>query len=292
MSEAHGSYYVPERSYWPIIGAIGLLTFAWGSLHLLHSRMDTGPILFGTGIAIIIFMIFGWFATVIKENCNGLYDAQVDRSFRWGMAWFIFSEIMFFSVFFGALFYVREFSVPWLAGEGSFYLTGLLVWPDFQATWPLMINPDNATYVGPKSLVHAWGIPAINTAILLSSALTLTWAHWALKNNQRGRLIWGLLITIILGLIFEGLQAYEYYLTHAHYGLTLSSGIYGSTFFLITGFHAVHVIVGLLMLIVMLFRCIRGHFTPDNHFGFEAAAWYWHFVDVVWILLFVFVYWL
>lgn len=171
-------------------------------------------------------------------------------------------------------------------------MTGLLLWPDFKAEWPLLVNPDNIAFPGAKSVIHTWGIPAINTVLLLSSAVTLTWAHWALKSQERRKLLWGLAITILLGVVFEFLQGYEYYLTHAKYGLTMSSGIYGSTFFMITGFHALHVIVGLLMLIVMFFRCLKGHFTPDNHFGFEAAAWYWHFVDAVWILLFVFVYWL
>lgn len=289
---ASGSYYVPEKSYWPIIGSIGLFCMAIGGGHLFHAHYQLGfPFLF-SGIAIIIFLLFGWFSDVIWENRTGLHSEQMHRSYRWGMTWFIFSEIMFFCAFFGALFYARNYSVPWLGGEGAGELTHQLLWPNFQAAWPLYLNPDNTLFVGPKHILGIWGIPAINTALLLSSAVTLTWAHWALKFNKRTQVVFGLIITILLGLIFLTCQGYEYYLAHHHDGLRLASGIYGSTFFMLTGFHGLHVTLGAIMLTVILVRVMKGHFTPENHFGFEACAWYWHFVDYVWLTLFVFVYWI
>jgi len=199
---------------------------------------------------------------------------------------------MFFGVFFGVLFYTRVVTLPTLGGLGADKLTHLLLYPDFKAVWPLMVNPNPALFPGPQKVINTWGIPALNTLLLLSSAFTLTWAHWALKRIKRPQLIFGLLVTILLGATFLGFQVYEYTLAHFHYGLKISTGIYGSTFFMLTGFHAAHVLVGLIMLVTMLIRSCMGHFTPDNHFAFEATAWYWHFVDVVWLLLFVFVYWL
>jgi cytochrome c oxidase subunit 3 len=199
------------------------------------------------------------------------------------MSWFIFSEVMFFAAFFGALFYARVLSVPWL-GE----IDQKLLWPDFQAVWPTA-GPGITEHF---STMGAWGIPALNTALLLSSGVTVTWAHWALKENNRGQLILGMIATIALGATFLGFQAYEYIHAYTELNLKLSTGIYGSTFFMLTGFHGFHVTLGVIMLTVILFRCIAGHFRPDHHFAFEAVSWYWHFVDVVWLLLFVLVYWL
>ncbi len=287
----HGSYYVPERSVWPILGAVGLFGLGYGSINLLHSHI-VGPLVFISGAVLIALTMFGWFHAVIKESRAGLYDAQMDRSFRWGMFWFIFSEIMFFGVFFGALFYARELSVPWLGGAGSGELTHLLIWPDFKAAWPLLANPDPQAFVAPQKTLYTWGIPAMNTLILLSSGVTITLAHWALKRNERNKLIIFLGLTIVLGLVFLSCQAYEYYLAHYKYGLNIATGIYGSTFFMLTGFHAAHVIIGAIMLFIIWLRCVKGHFTPEHHFGFEASAWYWHFVDAIWLLLFTFVYWL
>jgi cytochrome c oxidase subunit 3 len=205
------------------------------------------------------------------------------------MSWFIFSEVMFFAAFFGALFYARVYSLPWLGGAGSGALTNELLWPTFEFAWP-SAGPDQLG--GEFQAMPAWGIPAINTAILLTSGVTVTWAHHALRANHRGQLILGLFLTVALGLPFVGLQAFEYYEAYHHLNLKLSSGIYGSTFFMLTGFHGFHVTMGAIMLIVILLRSIKGHFDPDNHFAFEAVAWYWHFVDVVWLGLFIFVYWL
>jgi cytochrome c oxidase subunit 3 len=204
-------------------------------------------------------------------------------SFRWAMSWFIFSEVMFFAAFFGALFYARQYSVPWLGDIDNKNL-----WPSFAAHWPTS-GPYRPIEFTP---MEAWGIPAINTLLLLSSGVTVTWAHWALKKNDRRNLVFGLALTIILGLTFLTLQAAEYFHAYSELNLKLTTGVFGSTFFLLTGFHGFHVTLGATMLIVILFRCVAGHFRPDHHFGFEAVSWYWHFVDVVWLLLFVFVYWL
>jgi cytochrome c oxidase subunit 3 len=275
-------YYVPQPSSWPVIGSIGLFLMATGAA-MWFNGTGVGKWIVLAGFLVLVYMMFGWFGKVIHESEGGSYNAQVDVSFRWGMGWFIFSEVMFFAAFFGALFYARVLSVPWL-GE----LEQRLLWPDFNAQWPTA-GP-NAT--DPFTTMGAWGIPALNTLLLLSSGVTVTWAHWALKANNRGQLILGLILTIALGVVFLGFQAYEYIHAYTDLNLRLTSGIYGSTFFMLTGFHGFHVTVGAIMLTVILFRCIAGHFKPDHHFAFEAVSWYWHFVDVVWLLLFVLVYWL
>lgn len=290
MSHEHGSYYVPEPSHWPIVASIGMLTLFTGAAQWMH-RHWYGEYVFFTGALIILIVMFGWFGEVVSENQRGLYDDQVDRSFRLGMGWFIFSEVCFFAAFFGALFFARVIAVPELGGE-SHAITHLVLWPDFSAVWPLLSNPDNTKFVAPNEYMSAWGLPAINTAILLTSGLTITWAHWGLKVNQQKHLILGLAFTILLGAVFLVCQAFEYHEAYSELNLTLSSGIYGSTFFMLTGFHGAHVTIGTIMLAVMLYRAARGHFSPHNHFAFEAAAWYWHFVDVVWLFLFIFVYWL
>jgi len=288
------TYYVPEQSKWPIVGTVGLGVMFYGLASILVSGNQgvetTGSwITFSIGSAIMVYMLFGWFGTVIKESRSGLYSPQMDRSFRWGMSWFIFSEVMFFAAFFGALFYARVFAIPWLGGEGDRGSSNML-WEGFQATWPLINTPDPEAYPAPEGIIGPWGLPLINTILLVTSSLTLTVAHHALKENHRNKVKIWLTTTIALALIFVFVQGYEYAHAYQDLNLTLQSGIYGSTFFMLTGFHGLHVILGSLMLIIMLVRILKGHFTADDHFGFEAAAWYWHFVDVVWLGLFVFVY--
>ena len=167
--------------------------------------------------------------------------------------------------------------------------TNLFLWPAFDSVWPT--NGPEAVG-GAFRAMGAWGIPALNTIILLTSGGTVTWAHWGIIKGNRPQFIWGLLLTVALGFLFVGLQAYEYYEAYAHLNLKLSTGIYGSTFFMLTGFHGAHVTIGAIMLTVVMLRAMKGHFDEENHFAFEAAAWYWHFVDVVWLGLFIFVYWL
>ncbi len=279
-------YYVPHQSYWPIIASIGLFTLMVGVATWLNGGSN---ILFWVGLSLILITMFGWFGTVIHESEKGLYSAQMDRSFRLGMVWFIFSEVMFFAAFFGALFYARMYAVPWLGGEGHGVLTHGLLWPHYEAVWPTNGPERIGGFFAPMG---PWGLPAINTLILLSSGVTITWAHWGLVEGNRAQLIKGLAATVALGVLFLSLQAYEYVHAYKDLHLTLGSGIYGSTFFMLTGFHGLHVTIGAIILAVILFRSIAGHFTPQRHFAFEAAAWYWHFVDVVWLGLFIFVYWL
>lgn len=283
---AHSSYYVPHTAKWPIVGSIGLFTLMLGAANWLNGN-PAGPWVFATGAAIIILMIFGWFAEVIRESESGMYSHAVDASFRQGMVWFIFSEVMFFAAFFGALFYARTFSVPWLGGAGTGAMTNLLLWPNYEATWP---THGPAQLGGDFQTISGFGLPLINTLILLTSGVTITLAHWALKKSHRVALVVWMLATVALGSIFLYIQAYEYIHAYQDLGLTLGSGIYGSTFFMLTGFHGLHVFIGSLILLVITIRCMAGHFTKKNHFGFEAAAWYWHFVDVVWLGLFIFVY--
>ena len=237
----------------------------------------------------IIFMVTGWFRTVIGESQRGVYNAQVDTSFRMGMFWFIFSEVMFFAAFFGTLFYARNMSIPWLGGDSNSFFTNLLLWPDYESTWPSN-GPGNVG--GEFEAMSPFGLPLINTAILLSSSVTLTIAHHALIAGHRNMLKIFLATTFLLGFIFVYLQGVEYIEAYQHMNLKLTSGIYGSTFFMLTGFHGMHVTLGAIMLLIIWLRVMKGHFTPDKHFAFEAVAWYWHFVDVVWIGLYVFVYWM
>ena len=284
MADAHaqaGKYYVPHSSKWPIIASASFFTLLLGVICLLN---DWGPAwAMVPGFAAVVYMFIGWFGDVIKENNSGIYGLDVDRSFRMGMMWFIFSEVMFFAAFFGALFYVRNLSVPELGSPEQ-----RLLWPNFTAFWPT-----NGPYLKDAfTPMEAIGIPLLNTIILVSSGGTLTVAHHALKTGNRMALKLWLFVTIMLGFTFLGFQAYEYTHAYSALNLKLSTGVYGSTFFMLTGFHGFHVTIGAIMLSVMLGRSIRGHFDAEHHFAFEAAAWYWHFVDVVWLLLFVLVYWL
>lgn len=287
MSESNG-YYIPHGTKWPFLSTISLMVLFIGFANYMNGY-SSGVILMLSGLSLLLIMTYGWFSNVITESESGIYNDQVDISFRWGMVWFIFSEVMFFSAFFGALYYARELSLPWLGGEGSKMTTNIVLWPQFENIWPSN-GPVNLG--GDFTLMKAGGIPAINTLILLTSGLTVTWAHHGLKEQNRNQLILGLIATVLLGFVFVGLQAYEYMYAYSELNLKLTSGIYGSTFYMLTGFHGFHVTLGAIMLTVILFRCMKGHFSGDNHFGFEAVAWYWHFVDVVWLGLFVFVYWL
>jgi cytochrome c oxidase subunit 3 len=276
-------YYLPEPSHWPVVGAAALFLMTFGGV-LWMNGVRGGPWVVIAGMAAIVYMMIGWFGTVIRESEGGKYNKQVDLSFRWSMSWFIFSEVMFFAAFFGALFYMRMLAVPGLASGDTMEQ----IWPGFSAHWPISGPGIEETFTP----MGAWGIPAINTMILLSSGVTVTWAHWGLKKNNRSQLILGLIATVALGILFLSLQAYEYVHAYHEYNLTLGMGAYGATFFMLTGFHGFHVTVGTIMLIVILGRAMAGHFTAEHHFGFEGVSWYWHFVDVVWLLLFVLVYWL
>ena len=281
-------YYVPHGSPWPIVAAVALFSLVLGAVLYLDGAASLWILL--PGPLLLAFMFGGWFSTVIGENQHGVFHFREDRSFRLAMMWFIFSEVMFFAAFFGALFYTRMFAVPWLGGEGAKVLTHFLLWPRYQATWPT----NGPGHVGGKTFgtMSATGIAAVNTLVLLTSGLTVTIAHHALRRGKRGTLKVFLALTFLLGFTFVGLQAHEYYEAYTRMNLRLTTGIYGSTFFMLTGFHGLHVTIGAIMLLVIWIRVLRGHFTPERHFAFEAVAWYWHFVDVVWLCLFVFVYWL
>src|SRR6266704_6576217 len=282
MSDRAQHYYVPQPSHWMIFGSAALFCMATGAAGWFNG-WEPGRYIVFAGLAILAFMMVRWFGDVIRESEGGRYGRWEDVSFRWGMSWFIFSEVMFFAAFFGALFYVRNLSVPELGSPEQ-----RLLWPDFTAFWPT-----NGPYLkDPFTPMAAIGIPLLNTIILVSSGGTLTVAHHALKAGHRGALKAWLFVTIVLGFMFLVFQAYEYTHAYSELNLKLSTGVYGLTFFMLTGFHGFHVTLGALMLTVILARCLAGHFKPEQHFAFEAVAWYWHFVDVVWLGLFIFVYWL
>lgn len=299
-----GTYYVPEQSKLPIFASLGLFLTVFGAGNWINGN-ETGPMIFMAGGLLMAVVLWNWFSIVIDENMRGMNSVQLKRSYVWGMGWFIFSEVMFFAAFFGALYYIRNMALPWLGGEGNHdTMTNELLWKGFENHWPVMTTPDMAAHgaeakvFGPEQNMSGstvknilgW-LPLWNTIVLLSSSVTVHFAHSAIKNNNRkGFNIW-LGITVALGIIFLILQAEEYVHAYHELGLTLHSGVYGTTFFMLTGFHGAHVTLGTFMLLVMWLRSvIKGHFKPDDQFGFEAASWYWHFVDVVWVGLFLFVY--
>lgn len=290
MSKTYERYYVPAQSPWPIVGAIALFCIAFGAGHFVidisKQQSGFGGWLLLAGFAILVFMLVGWFRNIIEESMSGLYSSQMDRSFRQGMSWFIVSEVMFFMAFFGALFYGRVIAMEWLGGASNNAMTFAILWPDFEPVWPLVKTPGGIE----TQAMPAWGLPAINTAILLISSVTLHFAHTGLEQNKRGQLKGMLFLTLVLGVIFLCLQGYEYVHAYRDLGLRLDSGFYGNTFYLLTGFHGLHVTLGALILFFVFLRVLKGHFTPEKHFAFQAGAWYWHFVDVVWLCLFVFVY--
>ncbi|MBE0366619.1 cytochrome c oxidase subunit 3 [Pseudoalteromonas aurantia] len=289
MEQKYENYYVPEQSQWPIIGAVAMFLIAIGAgltVMQVNSENASGSYILYAGIGVLIYMLFGWFKHVIEESQKGLYSAQMDRSFRQGMSWFIFSEVMFFLAFFGALFYARVLSVPWLGGASNNAMTYEVLWPNFEAVWPLLTTP-----AGDTTNAMGWqGLPLINTIILLTSSVTIHFAHVAIERDERAKLKVFLSLTVLLGVVFLGLQVAEYMHAYNDLNLTLQSGLYGNTFYLLTGFHGMHVTLGTLMLLVVLLRIFKGHLDSKQHFAFQAAAWYWHFVDVVWLCLFVFVY--
>ena len=291
-SATHGSapyYFVPGPSRHPAMAALGLFLVILGAGQWING-VGWGAYSLTIGMILILSVLFQWFSQAVGESEGCSYGRKIDMSFRWSMSWFIFSEVMFFGAFFTALWWARSHSIPAL---GS--LENALLWPDFKAVWPSMaagVTASPAGIIEPFSTVGPFWLPTINTALLLSSGVTLTIAHHALRDGNRARTLGFMWVTVLLGLLFLFVQGYEYAHLYSELNLKLSSGIYGSTFYMLTGFHGFHVFVGMLMLLFITLRLGKGHFTADKHFGFEGAAWYWHFVDVVWLGLYILVYWL
>jgi cytochrome c oxidase subunit 3 len=291
-STTHGTtpyYFVPGPSRHPVMAAIGLFFVILGAGQWINGA-DWGKYSLAFGMLFWWVVLFQWFRDAISESQSGLYGRKIDLSFRWSMSWFIFSEVMFFGAFFTALWWMRAHSVPTLGG-----LDNALLWPDFKAVWPSLaagVTGSPAGIVEPFQTMTPFWLPTINTALLLSSGVTLTIAHHALQHGQRARTIAFMWATVILGIVFLFVQGYEYVHAYRDLNLKMNSGPYGSTFFMLTGFHGFHVLIGMLMLLFITLRLMKGHFTAERHFGFEGAAWYWHFVDVVWLGLYVLVYWL
>ena len=291
-SATHGKapyYFVPGPSGFPAAASLGLFFVILGASQWINGH-EWGMYSLFAGLAGWAFVLFRWFSQSIAESRSGQYGHKIDLSFRWSMSWFIFSEVMFFGAFFSALWWARAHSVPAL---GS--LDNSLLWPNFKAVWPSMAAGATASpgaIIEPFMTMTPFWLPTSNTALLLSSGVTLTIAHHALLADNRGRTIAFMWMTVLLGLVFLFVQGYEYHHAYTEMNLTLASGVYGSTFFMLTGFHGFHVFVGMLMLLFITLRLGKGHFDSKNHFGFEGAAWYWHFVDVVWLGLYMLVYWL
>ena len=282
-------YFIPSPSRFPAQASLGLFFVILGAGQWVNG-VGWGAYSLMLGMAIWLFTLYQWFKQAIHESESGLYSDRIDVSFRWSMSWFIFSEVMFFAAFFGALYWARVHALPMLGN-----LDHQVLWPDFKAVWPSAGGGATASPAGivePFATMGPFWLPTINTALLLTSGVTLTIAHHALIANERAKTILWMWITVLLGVIFLVVQGYEYFYAYSTLNLKLSSGIFGSTFFMLTGFHGFHVFVGMLMLLFITLRLQKGHFTPTRHFGFEGAAWYWHFVDVVWLGLYFLVYWL
>lgn len=289
---AHGStpyYFVPGPSRHPVMSSIGLFFVILGAGQWVNGSTWGSYSLF-FGLAWWLTVLFQWFKEAVAESESGLYGYKIDLSYRWSMTWFIFSEVMFFGAFFTALWWARVHSVPALAN-----IENALIWPNFQAVWPSIQAGATASPAGivePFQTMGPFWLPTINTALLLTSGVTLTIAHHALQAGNRSKTIAFMWLTVLLGVTFLFVQGYEYAHAWSDLNLKLSSGVYGSTFYMLTGFHGFHVFVGMLMLLFITLRLQKGHFTAQRHFGFEGAAWYWHFVDVVWLGLYILVYWM
>ncbi len=282
-------YFVPAPSRHPALAALGLLLVMFGAGQWING-IEWGQYVLVVGLLWFVGVLYQWFRDAVGENEGGQYGHHIDLSFRWSMSWFIFSEVMFFAAFFGALWWLRNHALPSLGSADN-----ELLWPGFNAVWPSVgtaATTSPAGIVEPFTAMGPFWLPTINTALLLSSGVSVTLAHHALLADQRSRTIGLMWITVALGLTFLTVQGYEYYHAYHELNLKLSSGVYGSTFFMLTGFHGFHVFIGMLMLLFITLRLQKGHFTSQRHFGFEGAAWYWHFVDVVWLGLYVSVYWL
>ena len=278
MADAHSKnhdYHIIDPSPWPLIGSAGALIMAIGGVVWMQSLKDasattmgmSGPWVFIVGLLVVLYTMYGWWADTIKEAHAGDHTRVVSLHLRYGMIMFIVSEVMFFVAWFWAFFDAALYPDEAVQTARVAHTGG---------QWP----PSSIAVIDPLHL------PLFNTITLLLSGTTVTWAHHALLEDDRKGVIWGLVLTVVLGAIFTAVQAYEY----AVAPFAFSESIYGATFFMATGFHGFHVLVGTIFLIVCYFRALAGHFTPEKHFGFEAAAWYWHFVDVVWLFLFCCVY--
>ena len=301
MADGHTNehdYHLVDPSPWPLLASIATLVTAVGAIVWMRTVSSgeglfgfQGPTLFFVGMASVSAVAFMWWRDVIREAHKGNHTPVVQLHLRYGMILFIASEVMFFVAWFWAYFDAALFpgamhGVAVQAPDGSIAPSasnqiGMVAREELTGgQWP-PVPSDNF-----QKTFDPWGLPLVNTLILLLSGTTVTWAHHAMLENNRRGVIWGLALTVFLGVIFSLLQAYEY----GHAAFNYSGHIYGATFFMATGFHGAHVIIGTIFLFVCLLRVLAGHFTPQQHFGFEAAAWYWHFVDVVWLFLFAAIY--
>ena len=275
-------YHLVDPSPWPLVASIAVTVMMVGAVVWMKGLFGlSGPGVFAAGLAGVLYSMFGWWADVVKEGRRGDHTPVVSIGLRYGMVLFIASEVMFFAAFFWIFFEMALFA------EARALIPEVGNWADTARSWSTWPPQGVET-------LNAWQLPLLNTIILLLSGTTVTWAHHALQIGDRKGALWGLILTVGLGIFFTAVQAYEYsHILHENLFFSdeaANSGLYGSIFFLATGFHGFHVLVGTLFLTVCLFRLLAGHFTPQTHFGFEAAAWYWHFVDVVWLFLFAFVY--
>ena len=290
MSEKNEKYYIPNSSPYPLVGTIGIFLLLFGFVNWIHEE-TWGMYCALAGLIIFIGVLCFWFRRIIKEYRTGLSTAaQVQRAYRWGVFWFLFTEALFFFGLFFALFYVQVFGIKWLAGEGHGAVTHLMLWPNFQHGWPVMSLPNPNQYTGPAEGPNPWGIPLLNTLVILISVFTITMARKATFEMKRKKMLSYQMATILLAVVFLVLQGFEYYYAYTEEMLKLGSGIYGNIFYFMTGFDGLHVVAGIIMLLVIFFRMKRGDYDSQRNLGVRLISWYWYFVAIVWILLFLFLY--
>jgi cytochrome c oxidase subunit 3 len=287
----HGTYYVPEHSSRPITTAIGLFFLGLGSI-LLTENPSAGIVLFIIGVLITGLTLIFWFRDVILENRRGLHDAQMDRTYRWGMFWYLISQAALVLTFFGAVFFARLIIIPGLGGhiDDAFKVTHLLLWPDFTSHWPLANNPDPSSFEGPSEIMTIWGWPLVNLLLVVLNVLFVISAQKAVKKNLHRLVTKNMMAVTLLGATFLGLHIYSLYEAIFDYGISLDSGIYGSTFVMINVLIILNVFITLLVMIFLLPRCIKGEFGAKHHFAIDAIAWLWYFIAAMWFLSFLFLY--
>ncbi len=288
----HGTYYVPEHSSRPIMTAIGLFFLGLGAIFLTEEP-HVGLVLAGMGAVIIVITLFLWFRDVVIESRKGLHDDQMDRTYRWGMFWFLFAQFMLMGGFFGTLVYASTVVLPTLSGTSGVanHLTHLLLWPNFSSQWPPLQTPNPQEFIGPHHIVTAWGWPAINTLLMLISVITLAIAHHSMNKRGHNKLFnICLIITFIIGIIVAVVQFDSIISAASHYGITLGSGIYGSFFMMIHVLVFLNIFISLLILLFLIPRCWLGHFNQQRHFAIDAISWLWYFSGAMWLITFILVY--
>jgi cytochrome c oxidase subunit 3 len=284
----HGSYYVPDYSWWPILAAIALFIFGLGSVEYFGVTANPRFLIIGVGMLLLICV--GWLSTVVRESRRGLYDEQMHRTFRWGMVWFIFSDVMLLITILGVIWYYRIFNLPELGGDYPRMLTHFLLWPNFVSHWPVLANPDPSQFTGPQQALTINWQAIMTSLIMFGSGATLYLANRGLRNNHRALFMSGLIATSLLAVGFLLLTGDTIYLAVARFGITFSSGIYGSVVMFLFTIYLMHILVATLILFSIIGRGVLGHFSSQDDFSVRAFTWFWYCMIATWVAIFISIY--